>query len=109
LTAAQTVKLRPASVGREERIERFELKPDSLVAEAELRPNEIQDLGDQVLELRKAAGQSELRFRLRVELDGHGQSPEAETVARLNELLAKVSKSLSFKWLALSPKHNSRA
>jgi hypothetical protein len=95
--AAQTVKLKPASVGREERIERFELKPDIFVAEAELRPNEIQDLGDQLVEIRKAAGAGELIFRLRIQLDGRGKPPDAETVAKLNELLARVSKGLSFK------------
>jgi len=75
----------------------FELKPDVLVAEAELRPNEIQDFAEQLAELRKIASPLDLRLRLKLELDGRGKSPAQEIVAKLNDLLAKVSKVLLFK------------
>ena len=75
----------------------FALKPDVLVAEAELRPSEIQDLAEQLPEIRKAAGPADLKFRLRLELDGRGSSPGQDALGKLNELLAKVSKALSFK------------
>jgi hypothetical protein len=71
---------------------RFELKPDVLVAEAELRPNEIQDLAEHLAEIRKAAGAFDLKFRLRLELDGRGAIPGTETIAELNDIFAKVSK-----------------
>jgi hypothetical protein len=94
---AKSVKLKPGGLPlpREER--RFELKPDVLVAEAEMRPNEIQDFAEQLAELRKAAGPLDLRLHLKLELDGRGKSLAQEIVAKLNDLLAKVSKALSFK------------
>jgi hypothetical protein len=42
------------------------LRPDVLVAEAELKPSEIQDLADNLAEIRKATGEAELRFRLKL-------------------------------------------
>ena len=48
-------------------------------------------------ELRKAASPGELTFRLKVELDGRGKLPGEETVAKLNDLLAKVSTALALK------------
>jgi len=97
LAAAQNVKLRLPSGPPPDQREPFKLKPDVLVADAELRPNELQDFADHVGELRKAASPGELTFRLRIELDGRGKSPGQETVAKLNELLAKVSKTLALK------------
>ena len=67
------------------------------MAEAELRPNELQDFADHVGELRRAASPGELTFRLKIELDGRGKLPGQETVAKLNDLLAKVSKVLALK------------
>ncbi len=75
----------------------FTLKPDVLVAEAELRPSEIQDLADLLSELKKIAGAADLKFRVRLELDGRGASPREEVVSKLNDVLAKVSKTLLFK------------
>ena len=97
LAAAQNVKLRLPTIPPPEQREPFKLKPDVLVADAELRPNELQDFADHVDELRKAASPGELTFRLRIELDGRGKSPGQETVAKLNDLLAKVSKVLALK------------
>ena len=68
-----------------------------LVAEAELRPNEIQDFAEQLPEIRKAAGNLALKLHLKLELDGRGKSPAKDTVAKLNDLLTKVSKALFFK------------
>ncbi len=52
---------------------------------------------EQLAELRNAARPLDLRLRLKVELDGRGKSPAQDIVAKLNELLAKVSKALSLK------------
>jgi hypothetical protein len=95
--AAQKAKLRAAVPSQKPPEPSFRLQPNLLVAEAELRPSEVQDLADQLSGLRKLAGTAELRIRLRLELDGHAQSVGAEAVAKLNELLAKISKALSFK------------
>jgi hypothetical protein len=95
--AAQNVKLRLPSTPPSGSDKPFELRPDVLVAEAELRPNEIQDFAEQLAELRKAAGNLDLKLRLRLELDGRGKSPAQDIVAKLNDLLAKVSKVFSFK------------
>ncbi len=58
--AAQGIKLRLPSAPPPGHDKRFELKPDVLVAEAEPRPNEIQDFAEQLAELRKAGrGRSE--------------------------------------------------
>jgi hypothetical protein len=55
------VKLRiRAGGGRKDKIENggFKLQPDILVAEADLRPNEIQDLAERLPEIRKATATS---------------------------------------------------
>ncbi len=57
----------------------------------------MQDIADQMPEIRKAAGAANLKFRFRVELDGDGTSPGIDTVAKLNSLLAGVSKTLLLK------------
>jgi hypothetical protein len=71
--------------------------PNQFIAEAELRPSEIQDLADKLSELRRLASTAELRFRIRLELDGRGTLPVQDAVNKLNELLANISKALSFK------------
>jgi hypothetical protein len=95
--AAQTIKLRVASGPKPADDRTFKLRPDVLIAEAELRPNEIQDLGDHVLELRKAAGALELKFRITLELDTRGTPADPGVVGNLNDVLAKFTKTLSFR------------
>jgi hypothetical protein len=63
------------------------------VAQAELRPNQLQDLADQVGELTRAAVGFELRFCVRVELGGK-MPPPAELVEKVNKLLAEVAEEL---------------
>jgi hypothetical protein len=62
------------------------------VAQAELRPNQLQDLADQVGERTRAAVGHGLRFLLRVEPGG--ATTPAELVGRLNKLLADVAEGL---------------
>ena len=94
---AQNVKLR-VPAGPQKPIEvPFTLRPNVLTAEAELRPSEIQDLAEQLPEIRKAVGAADLKFRIRLELDGHGKSTAQDIVAKLNDLLAKISKGLLLK------------
>jgi hypothetical protein len=65
------------------------------VAHAELRPNQFQDLADQVGELTRSAVGHDLKFHLRIELGGT-TPPPAELVERLNKLLAEVAEGLRF-------------
>jgi hypothetical protein len=93
--AAQSAKFRlpTAPPPRED----FKLTPDTLFADAELRPSEIQDLAENIAEIRKAAGETELKFRLKLELGSPGKSAAPEVVSKLNALLGKISKALAFK------------
>ena len=93
---AQSVKFtRPTSQCQEKRD--LEFKPDLFVADAEMRPNEIQDLADRLPELRKAAGDLDLTFHVRVELNGRGATPDRSVTEKLNEILSRISKGLTFK------------
>jgi hypothetical protein len=69
--------------------------PGVLVAQADLRPNQLQDLTDQLGELARAAIDHDLKFHLRIELGG-ATPPSAELVERLNKLLAEVAEGLRF-------------
>ena len=66
-----------------------------MVVEADLRPNEIQELADQIGELTRlaAAGDTQLAFHLRVTLNG-SQRPSSENMARLDAVLQRVSGNL---------------
>jgi carbon monoxide dehydrogenase subunit G len=57
----------------------------------------MQPRGEQLPEIRKAAGVLDVRFRVQVEVDGCGTSPSRDIVAKLNELLKKVSERLLLK------------
>ena len=61
------------------------------VAEAELETSEIQDLADNVAEIKKAAAGQRLRFKVTVELGEAGATPQGILDA-INALLAKVKK-----------------
>jgi hypothetical protein len=66
-----------------------------LVAEADLRPSQVQDLADQLGELTKAVVGYDLKLRLRIELGGAKAVPP-ELVARLNALLSEVANEMQF-------------
>jgi hypothetical protein len=66
------------------------------VADAELRPSEIQDLADVIGEIAKAAVGQDLRFCLHVELGGSTPPPE-DVVGKVNEILGQVSEDLRLK------------
>jgi hypothetical protein len=68
-----------------------------LVAEADLRPNEIQDLAEQWPDIRGVAGATNLKIHVRLELDGRDTSPGQDLVANLNAVLARISKALLLK------------
>jgi hypothetical protein len=64
----------------------------TLVAQAELEPSEIQDLGDlipQLLEI-KTKIDMPLKFRVRIEFGDGEQDASPESVASINELLESI-------------------
>jgi hypothetical protein len=69
------------------------LAPGMLVAEAELRLNELQDLADSIASIRQAAVGFDLKFRLRLELSGASRPPD-DVVTKLNLLLQDISDKL---------------
>ena len=70
-------------------------RPHTLTTEAALETLEIQDLSEQLPDLLKATVGLKLSFSVRVELEGSATEPiTAETKARVNALLAEVSKKL---------------
>jgi hypothetical protein len=71
-------------------------KPGVLVAEAELRPHQIQDLADVIGDLVKAAVGHELKFRLRIELGG-GASLPAELEETVNAILKTISSDIELR------------
>jgi hypothetical protein len=70
-----------------------QLAPGMLVAEAELRLNELQDLADSIADIRQAAVGFDLKFRLRLELSGAFRPPD-DVVAKINRLLQDISEHL---------------
>jgi len=62
---------------------------------AELRPNEIQDLADQLGDLTKAAAGHELKFSLQIQV-GTDKSPPADVVEQMNKILGGIKKGMKF-------------
>lgn len=89
---AKTVKLRvPAEQTAAPPLDRLpEPNLGVMVAEAELRPNEIKVLADQIGAIIKAADGLDLKFHIRIELGG-SPSPSEDTAAKINQLLKKIS------------------
>lgn len=68
-------------------------KAGVLVAEADLRPNEIQDLADEIGEISAAAVGLELKFHIRIEVGGDVK-PKEEVKETINQKLKNVSEKL---------------
>lgn len=67
--------------------------PGVVVAESELRPNQLQDLADQIGDLSIAAIGVELKLKIRAELSGKTK-PTPEMIAAINEKLGAVASGL---------------
>ncbi len=63
------------------------------IIEADLRPNELQDLADSLGELGNAAAGADLKYRVRIELGGN---PSSYVLERVNKVLQKVKSGLGF-------------
>jgi hypothetical protein len=62
-------------------------------ATADLRPNEIQDLADQLGELTKAAAGHELKFSVQIQV-GTDKTPPENVVEQLNKILGGIRKGM---------------
>lgn len=71
------------------------IAPGTLVAQAELRPDEIQNLAESMGDLLKATAGLDLKFSLRIELSGDGEVG-SETTDKVNDVLAEVADGLRF-------------
>ena len=65
-----------------------------LTATAYLKPNEVQELADQIGDICNAAVGYELKVQVRIEVGGDGKRPPEEAVAKINSKLGEVSKNL---------------
>jgi hypothetical protein len=70
-----------------------ELKPGLRVAEAVLQIHEIQNLGEQIADLRNAADSHGLKVHVRIELGGDTPPPD-DVVARVNAVLKEIADKL---------------
>jgi hypothetical protein len=73
------------------------LPSEGKTTEANLEGDQLQTLADQIAELLKIGAEANLpiRFYLRIEIGGNKQ-PDAQTLERINQLLAEVSDDLQF-------------
>jgi hypothetical protein len=69
-----------------------ELPPGVLVASALLKPNEVQELADQIGEIGNAAVGFDLKITVSVEIGGAGKRPPEGVVAKINAKLAEIAK-----------------
>ncbi len=66
----------------------------ALVAAAYLKTVEVQDLGEQIGDLTKAAVGYDLKIQVRVKVGGVGKRPPPDVVEKINAKLDEVSKDL---------------
>ena len=71
-------------------------KPGTFTAEAEVKTDELMDLGDSLGEVLKAAVPNTLKLSVRIELGGEPKASESKVKA-INAILAKVKKGLELK------------
>ena len=71
-------------------------KPGILIARAELRSNQIQDLADQISDITLAAAGLDLRFNIQVEVSGTN-SGSVDAVAKLNQLLGAIAENFELR------------
>ena len=67
-------------------------RPGFFWAEAELEPNQIQDLGEAIPELLKLKAKANLnvKFRVRLEAGNEAQPPDQAVIDQINKLLEGV-------------------
>lgn len=68
----------------------------AFVAEADLRPGQIQDLAEVVADLTRAAAGHDLKFHLRIELGGEEPPPD-KAVQEVNKILKPISEGIQLR------------
>jgi hypothetical protein len=99
LAGAQTIKLKMPSGGPPKPKPKPAVKPGMFAAEAELEPNQIQDLGDLIPELLKLKAKANLnmKFHLRFEAGNESQPPDQAVIDEINKLLEGVQEGFELK------------
>ena len=92
-SGAQSVKLKVAAEAPKTAQTPAAKPRESLTTEADLKPNQIQDLADQIGEIVKLAAGYDLKFRLQVELGG--SNVPKNVVEKINSLLGEISDQLT--------------
>lgn len=92
LVGAQNVRLKVPSGKPPVKLPKPPLRPGVFVGEAELEPNQIQDLGDAIPELLKIKAKAKLnmKFQVRLEAGNEAQPPDQAVIDQINKLLAGV-------------------
>ena len=92
LAGAQNVRLKMPSGGPPKPKPKPVVRPGVFAAEAELEPNQIQDLGDLIPELLKlkAKANLNLKFHMRFEAGNEAQPPDQAVIDEINKLLEGV-------------------
>jgi hypothetical protein len=67
------------------------------VGKAELKTNELQELTDQMSEIRRTAVGLELKFRIEISVGDGSAKLTDQTLNSLNQLLSKISKDLELR------------
>jgi hypothetical protein len=99
LAGAQNVRLKMPSGGPPKPKPKPVVRPGVFAAEAELEPNQIQDLGDLIPELLnlKAKANLTLKFRVRLEACNEAQPPDQTVIDQINTLLEGVQEGFELK------------
>jgi hypothetical protein len=99
LAGAQHVKLKMPSGGPPKPKPKPVVRPGVFAAEAELEPNQIQDLGDLIPELLKLKAKANLnmKFHLRFEAGNEAQPPDQGVIDQINKLLEGVQEGFELK------------
>jgi len=92
LAGAQNVRLKMPSGGPPKPKPKPVVRPGVFAAEAELEPNQIQDLGDLIPELLKIKAKANLnmKFHVRFEAGNESQPPDQAVIDQINKLLEGV-------------------
>ena len=99
LAGAQNVRLKMPSGGPPKPKPKPVVRPGVFAAEAELEPNQIQDLGDLIPELLKlkAKANLNLKFHVRFEAGNESQPPDQAVIDEINKLLEGVQEGFELK------------
>jgi len=87
------------------------VRPGVFAAEAELEPNQIQDLGELIPELFKLKAKANLnmKFHVRFEAGNESQPPDQGVIDDINKLLEGVQEGFELKKYRCGQRHSEQA